>query len=67
MTISRRSTTNAKNGQSKKDQEKEDIRKKGLAHFESLHTLAVTNKDDINAKRYLAIIKRLENDISKKK
>ena len=50
MATSKRSTNNAKNGD----------RNKGIAHYQTLLTLAKSEGDHSSAKRYEDIIKRLE-------
>lgn len=60
MSTLKRLSPNAKNGQN-------ETRKKGIAHYKTLLTLALSEGDTLNAKRYEAILKRLESDEQKSK
>lgn len=56
MTTSKRSSTPAKNGKNNLTN-----RQKGLDYFRSMLTLAKTNGDDSNIRKYKAIINCLES------
>ena len=63
MTTSKRSSIPAKSGKNNPPD-----RQKGLAHFRSMLTLAITNGDHDRQVFYRSIIKRLESlDASEKK
>jgi hypothetical protein len=60
MSTLKRLSPNAKSGQN-------ETRKKGISHYRTLLTVALSEGDTLNAKRYEAIIKRLESDEQKSK
>ena len=62
MNTLKHSSTHAKNGKNEIE-----LKREGLAKFESLLALAESEGDTANAKRFQAIIERLENDIKKLK